>query len=263
MIRLLIFPLLFALHIGNANELIANVNYKKQNEQENKITLLTNIESKIYESFTQSLRLQDNIPLLNLSIELEEVSSTDEQEIIIYWRSYLQFYASIYFLKTSQREAAKNEVDKGISWLNEIQTKNSEEYALLSMLQGFSIQFKWTEARSIADEAKNNALKAIELDSTNLRAHYVYASNNYYSLGKSNSTKEVEKHLQKAITLPAQKVANNRLPSWGKEESFEVLVKLYIEKEEWELAKKYYQEGITEFPNSYTINQLAEKLVGK
>jgi uncharacterized protein HemY len=42
-----------------------------------------------------------------------------------------------------------------------------------------------------------------------------------------------------------------------------MLIKLYIKKENWDLAKKYFQEGIKVFPKSYAINQLASKLVGK
>jgi uncharacterized protein HemY len=41
-----------------------------------------------------------------------------------------------------------------------------------------------------------------------------------------------------------------------------MIIKLYIREEKWDLAKKYYQEAIAEFPESYTINQLAAKLVG-
>jgi len=42
-----------------------------------------------------------------------------------------------------------------------------------------------------------------------------------------------------------------------------MLIKFYIKNEKWDFAKKYYKEGIKEFPGSYTISQLATKLVGK
>jgi hypothetical protein len=131
------------------------------------------------------------------------------------------------------------------------------------MLQGFSIQFKWAEAERIAVDIKENIKQAIALDSTNLRAHYIFASNKFYSPNAKDSSKEVELHLLKAISLPAQSVKNSTLPSWGKEESFEMLIKFYIKNEDWGLAKKYYEEGINEFPESYTINQLTAQLAGK
>ena len=39
--------------------------------------------------------------------------------------------------------------------------------------------------------------------------------------------------------------------------------RFHIEKEKWESAKRYYLEGTKEFPESYTLHQLAPKLVGK
>jgi uncharacterized protein HemY len=42
-----------------------------------------------------------------------------------------------------------------------------------------------------------------------------------------------------------------------------MLIRLYIQNENWDPAKKYFQEGITAFPKSYLINQLASKLAGK
>lgn len=265
MMRLLIILLLFVSYTGNTNELVnnADMDYKTQVEQVDSDTLLMGIESKIYGAFVQSLMQQNHEPLLKLSNGLEELSTPEEQGIIIYWRSYLQFYSSIYFLKKGERETAANEIDKGIDWLNEIENKNSEAYALLAMLQGFSIQFKWAEVRHISDNIKENTKQALALDSTNLRAHYVFANNIFYSPEKSSRGKEVEMHLLKAISLPAQKVQNSRLPSWGKEESFEMIIKLYLGEENWGLAKQYYQKAIKEFPESYTINQLAAKLEGK
>ena len=101
------------------------------------------------------------------------------------------------------------------------------------------------------------------MDSTNLRGYYVFASNDFYTPEKYGGGQDAEKYLIKAISLPDQKIKNDYLPSWGKEESYEMLIKLYIKKEKWVLAKKYFQEGNKEYPESYTINQLASKLVGK
>ena len=144
-----------------------------------------------------------------------------------------------------------------------MKNKNSEDYALLAMLQGFSIQFKGMKAMFISRDIKKNLKKAIAIDSTNLRAYYVFASNDYHTPEKYGGGKKAEEYLLKAISLPAQKIKNDYLPSWGKEEAYEMLIKLYIKKEKWELAKKYYKEGIKKFPESYTISQLATQLIGK
>ena len=265
MIRLLFISLLFVSCKGSTTQTanIEVVSYQAQVEQVKTDSLLVDIQSKIYGAFAQSLMLKDNNPLLKISNELEVLNKEKEQNLILYWRSYLQFYSSIYYLKNGDNKAAEKEIDKGIGWLKRVNKKNSEDYALLALLQSFGIQFKGMKAMFISGDIKKNAQQAIAIDSTNPRAYYVYASNDFYTPEKYGGGKEAEKYLLKAISLPIQKIQNEYLPSWGKEEAYEMLIKLYIKKEKWDLAKKHFQKGIKEFPESYTINQLATKLVGK
>lgn len=265
MIRLLFISLLFVSYQGNATQMSKTeaTSYQTQVEQVEPETLLVDIQGKVYNAFVQSLMSKENKSLSKLSVELEEMNRVKKQNLILYWRSYLQFYSSIYYLKKGDKKIAEEEIDKGIDWLESLKNKNSEDYALLAMLQGFGIQFKGMKAMFISQDIKKNAKQAIAMDSTNLRAYYVYASNDFYTPEKYGGGKEAEKYLLKAIALPAQKVKNTYLPSWGKEEAFEMLIKLYIKEEKWDLAKKYFQQGIEEFPDSYTINQLAATLVGK
>jgi len=265
MIRLLFISLLFISCKGNTTEIDKSqiVSYQVQLQTIQQDSLLVGIQEKISTAFVQSFMAKNNNELNLLSKDLENLYSINKNNIILYWKSYLQFYSSIYYLKKGDKKTAEKEVDKGIDWLNDMKGKNSEDYALLAMLQGFSLQFKGMKAMFISSDINKNIEKAIAIDSTNLRAYYVYASNDYHTPEKYGGGKEAEKYLLKAISLPAQKIKNDYLPSWGKEESYEMLIKLYIKKEKWELAKTYFQEGIKEFPESYAINQLASKLVGK
>jgi len=265
MIRLLLISLLFVSCKGNTTQTAKNnaISYQVQYEQVKSDSLLVGIQDKIYNAFVQSLMSQDNKHLNQISKELENLYQTRKQILVLYWRAYLQFYSSIYYLKKGNKKTAEKEIDKGIEWLEEMKHKNSEDYALLAMLQGFGIQFKGMKAMFISGDIKKNAQTAIALDSTNLRAYYVYASNDFHTPEKYGGGKECEKYLLKAISLPSQKIKNEYLPSWGKEESYEMLIKYYIRKKKWDLAKQYFQKGMKEFPESYVINQLASKLVGK
>ena len=265
MIRLLMISLLFVSCKGNTTQIAKAeaINYSAQIEQIKSDTLLVGIQNKIYDAFVQSLLSKDNKALSELSNNLDELNKSKKQNLILYWQSYIQFYSSIYYLKKGDKEIAEQEIDKGINWLNEMKNKNSEDYALLAMLQGFGIQFKGMKAMFVSGDIKKNLKKAIAIDTTNLRAYYVYASNDFHTPKKYGGGKETEEYLLKAISLPIQKVKNDYLPSWGKEEAFEMLIKFYIKNEKWDLAKKYYKKGIAAFPKSYTISQLATKLVGK
>jgi len=257
--------LLFVSCKGNTTQIAKAeaINYSVQIEQIKSDTILVGIQGKIYDAFVQSLLSKDNKALSELSNNLDELNKSKKQNLILYWQSYIQFYSSIYYLKKGDKEIAEQEIDKGINWLNEMKNKNSEDYALLAMLQGFGIQFKGMKAMFVSSDIKKNLKKAIAIDTTNLRAYYVYASNDFHTPKKYGGGKETEEYLLKAISLPIQKVKNDYLPSWGKEEAFEMLIKFYIKNEKWDLAKKYYKKGIAAFPKSYTISQLATKLVGK
>ncbi|QDH79117.1 hypothetical protein FKX85_08740 [Echinicola soli] len=263
MIRLLFISLLFISCTGNTSQSAQaeGPSYQEQLKLANPDTLLVGIQDKIYDVFVQSVVSQDKSSLVQLSDQLTELNKTEGQPIITYWRAYLQFYFSIFYLKNSDKENAEKEIDKGIELLEELKKRNSEDNALLAMLQGFGIQFKGLKAMVISMDIKSNIKQAIAQDSTNLRAYYVYGSNDFHTPKKYGGGKKAEQYLLKAISLPAQKVKNPYLPSWGKEESYELLIKLYIKEEKWGLAKKYFQEGISKFPESYTINQLAPKLV--
>ncbi len=265
MIRLLIFPLLFISCKGSSTEFdkAEAISYQVQIREIQPDTLLKGVQEQISNAFAQSMITRNNQGFVTLSNRLEQLYKKKNQSLILYWRAYLQFYSSIYYLKTGDKKAAEKEIDKGIDWLKEMKNKNSEDYALLAMLQGFGIQFKGIQAMFIAGDITKNGKQAIALDPDNLRAYYVYASNDFYTPAKYGGRKEAEKYLLKALSLPVQKVKNSYLPSWGKEESYDLLIKLYIKQEKWELAKKYFQQGIKAFPESYTLNQLAAKLVGK
>lgn len=85
-------------------------------------------------------------------------------------------------------------------------------------------------------------------------------SHDFYTPEMYGGGKEAEKMLLKAISLCSQKINNPYLPSWGKQNAYELLVRWYIRKEEWTLAQKYYEEGILQFPESYLIKSLKGKL---
>jgi hypothetical protein len=265
----LLFILLFSVNYLSGNSSINQINksenaiFLTQFDKTQSDSLLVDIQSKIYGVFVKCRTSRTSDVLNELSAQLENLYKAKNQNLILYWRSYLQFYSSINFLTKGDNKSAENEINKGIELIGSIGKKNSEDYTLLAMLQSFSIQFNTMNAMYISEDVKENGNNAISLDSTNMRAWYVLASNDFYTPEQYGGGQKAEKYLLKAISLPAQKINNSYLPSWGKEESYVMLTNLYIKNEKWDLAKKYFQEGITAFPKSYMMNQLASKLAGK
>jgi hypothetical protein len=265
----LLFILLFSLNYPSCN---TNINQTDKTEMVSCLTqvenvqsdsLLVEIQSKIYNAFVKDRMSPKSDALNELSFQLENLYKAKNQNLILYWRAYLQFYSSINCLAKGDNTTAEKEVNKGIELIQSIEKKNSEDYALLAMLQSFSIQFDSSNAMYISEDVNKNVNSAISLDSTNLRAWYVFASFDFYTPEQYGGGKKAEKYFLKAISLPEQKIKNAYLPSWGKEESYQMLIQFYIQNEKWDLAKKYFQEGIAAFPKSYQINQLASKLAGK
>ncbi len=72
--------------------------------------------------------------------------------------------------------------------------------------------------------------------------------------------KEVEKYLLKALSLPVQKVKNPYLPSWGKEEAYEMIIKWYIRKQQNDKAKLYFDEATAKYPNNRQLQHLGTKI---
>ena len=115
----------------------------------------------------------------------------------------------------------------------------------------------------ISQKIQEHGQLALSMDSANLRAHYVLGNNDFYTPKAFGGGKKVEKYLKKALSLPAQTVPNPFLPSWGKEESYELLIRHYIREEKWAAAKKYHRLGMEEFPDSGLLTVLSKKLEGK
>lgn len=225
---------------------------------------LKNIQNRIFQSFVKSITSSDPAPMDMIIAELESNYQENQQKLSLYWLSYSQYYQSIFFMQNQKKEEAQTACNEAIKRLEKLEAKNSEDYALLAMVKSFGIQFQAPmKAPITSGKVKKYAEKALAIDQNNLRAYYVLASNDYYTPEQYGGMKKAEKYLKKAISLPEQAIPNPYLPSWGKEDAYEMLIKFYIKKENWEGAKQTFQQANQKYPANYRINQLATKLVGK
>lgn len=226
--------------------------------------ILENIQQKVNDAFVKTMIEKSPNALQALDKNLQSVQQEQAKKLANYWRAYLHFYLTIYHVQEKDEKAAEEYCDAAIEILEDMDNKNSEDYALLAMIRGMSIQFKaGIRAPFISGKAEKEVKKAMALDESNLRAWYVTANNDYYKPEQYGGGKKVESHLLKAIELPDQKVNNSYLPSWGKPEAYELLIKFYIKKERWKDAKAKFAEANKAYPNNYQINKLASKLIDK
>lgn len=165
-----------------------------------------------------------------------------------YWNAYALYQQSLLNLVLEHNDKAEQLCEQTLTLL-QTEEANTEQLALLSLVLGFSTQFKgyWAMIR-LGQEAYITAEKALEMDTNNIRALYVLAINDFYTPKIFGGGKRVESLLQKALSLPESN--SSQSPTWGREEAFELIVKYYREKKQNDLADQYLKKGLQAFPNS-------------
>ena len=225
-------------------------------------SLLLNAEDKVFQAFVSG-KIEGTPQKLNeLSEQLEGLFQNSKQPLAAYWLAYNHYYTTLYYMMADKKDEAKKAVKKGIATLKKLDNKSSEDFALLASLQSLSISFSSTfQAISLSSKVNKNGDKALQLDPNNLRAYLVLGSSDYYKPTQYGGGKKVEKYLSKAIELPAQKIENPYLPSWGKNTAYEMLIRFYIRENRMEDAKAMYKRAVSEYPDDYQINSLAKELI--
>lgn len=216
--------------------------------------ILNGIQRKIETAMNQCFARNSITPLDSISHELNALGS--QNNIILYWKSYANYYKSVFYAKLGDKDKSKKAIKEAYITLEKMNNKSSEDYALLALTQSFYIQFtSGMAAGALSSKITGNAEKALELDSTNLRGWYVLGSNDFYTPESFGGGKKVEYYLKKAISTAPKNIKNPYLPTWGREYAFELLIRYYIQNKKTDEARKYIHIAEKEFPDSYFIGE--------
>ena len=207
---------------------------------------LEGIQGEIVKAFYVSFADGNSTQLTNIADRL----NPDSSPLSLYWMAYTQYYESLFYLKTGNREKSAVILNAGIERLSKSTNKNSEDYALLALMRNLSMQFITDGMKlwELTGSINQNIETAIKLDSNNLRAYYVAASNDFYTPDQFGGGKNAEEFLLKAITLNAQAIDDSTLPSWGKDQAYQMLINVYLKNGNIASVKKYLEEAQTLFP---------------
>jgi tetratricopeptide (TPR) repeat protein len=220
--------------------------------------VLNGIQDKIETAMNHCFVKNSIAPLDSLSKSLDELSRNN---IVLYWAAYIDYYKGVFYVKLGDRDNSKKAIKKAYNTLEKMNNKNSEDYALLALVQSFYIQFtSGMVAGTLSSKIVKNAEIALELDSANLRGWYVLGSNDFYTPESFGGGKKVDYYLKKAISTTPKDIKNPYLPTWGKENAFEMLIRHYIQNKKFEEAKTYLQMAEKEYPDSYFIGEYKKKL---
>lgn len=216
-------------------------------------TLLNNIQQKITKASYTAFAQGNTQSLDQLEAQLEALN-TPNSALKNYWIAYINYYKTIVAMQTKNEELGKKSNEKGIALLEEISPKNSDDYALLILLKGLSFPFvSGFKAPFISKEISNLTQKALKANEQNLRVYYAQGSNDFYTPKQYGGGKKAEAALLKAIELPEQNVGNSHLPTWGKEEAYDLLIRFYLREGQKDKAKTYFEKLKELYPNSYAV----------
>jgi hypothetical protein len=170
-------------------------------------SLLINIQEKVLDAFVNGKISKSDKGLVDLEQALLNLNKNNNNGIIIYWYSFTCYYHSILLMIEKENKNSEKILDEGIMQLENVSNLNSEHLALLALMESLSIQYaSGIEIPSISKRVKQNAEKALQLDSLNLRAYFVLGSNDFYAPEQYGGGKKAASYLTKAIKLNDQSI---------------------------------------------------------
>ena len=210
---------------------------------------LNPLEGRIDAALRQSFATQQNL----LEPVIKELKTGDADT---YWTAYAQFYSSVYYLQTGQKDKAAEMAAGAIGLLESIQDKTSEDHALLGYLLGYSIAFEPAAAVRLSGKAAKEYKAALEKNGENLRAWMGMGESDFFKPAAYGGGQKVEEYMLKALSLPEQTVENG--PSWGKNTAYVTLATFYQREGQTDKAKMYCMQGLSKYPNDPRLNQLKQ-----
>ena len=109
------------------------------------------------------------------------------------------------------------------------------------------------EAPAISKDINKYLEKGIEADDKNFRVYYAQGSIDFYTPKEYGGGTKAESALLKAINLPEKNKGNSQLPTWGKEEAYDLIIRFYLRENQKDKAKTYFDKAKQLFPDSYII----------
>lgn len=227
-----------------------------------KYKALDGIQKNVADNLELCYATQKGEALTDLFEGLEKMTPRDN--LITYWLAYTDFHRALFFMDSNELESCEVRMTEGIKLLeDQAEEKTSEDYALLAMMQSYLALSKeevdWKEKLSAT--AERNALKAIEVDATNLRGYYVLANMALRAPQNSPLRLNTEKYLKKALALSVEEIAKpNVRPTWGRDHAYALLIRLYLNEQRNDEARALLADAIKAFPKSQELVLFQEKL---
>ncbi|OJJ17928.1 hypothetical protein BKI52_29145 [marine bacterium AO1-C] len=228
-------------------------------QAQNPVKALDNIHKKADKAFMASFQ-QGWAPFDNLLNTLEKANQKQTSRYLTYWRAFVHYYASVFALKTQNKEKGQVHNAKALNLLKSIKNKSSDDYVLLAMNTSIGISFDHSIAMVAKAEVESYYEKAFKLNSKNIRAYYAKANSDFYTPKEYGGGLQVESLALKGLDFKDTYSTHINAPAWGREDIYGLLVRYYIREDQKQKALKYCKQGLKKYPDSYELKSNLKKL---
>lgn len=219
----------------------------------------------------RGMDLWDLKTLMNARGIFEKILTAQEKDFLShYYLAYADYRICILYISQKEKKIAYDYLEDGIKHLKrsiELNENFSESNALFASLLGLKIGFKWYLGMSLGPKAGSYFERALQVDSLNPRTYLLLGISKYNTPKVfGGGVEKAESNLLKAIHLyETESFPDSLLPTWGHEEAYAWLGKVYMEKKEYEKAQAQFEKALEIKPGCgwvkyELLNQLNQKI---
>jgi tetratricopeptide (TPR) repeat protein len=198
----------------------------------------------------RGVHLWDLKILMNSRGIFEKILTAQEKDYLShYYLGYTDHRICIMYISQEEKKIAYAYLEEGIKHLKrsiDLNPSFSESYALLASFLGLKIGFKWYLGVSLGPKAGSYFERALQVDSLNPRTFLLLGISKYNTpkmfgggMDKAESNLLKAIHLYETVSSP-----DSLLPTWGYEEAYAWLGKVYMEKKEYEKAQAQFEKAL-------------------
>ncbi|MEM9722741.1 MAG: hypothetical protein AAGA10_25975 [Bacteroidota bacterium] len=223
------------------------------------VPVLEGIQGTIERVFMESMITQEN-KLRPLIENLATVHAEMPNSWLVYWEGYGHYYEGIYFMEMDQKSAGIETLKQGIELVESQEKMNAEDHVLAGTLMSLQMGLSPGSIMTLSSKSNKHFQQALKLAPNNLRAYLALGRSDYYKPKMFGGGKKVEEYFKKALSLEDSYSDDPYAPSWGRVDTYAMLVQYYAREERGDEAKVYCKKGLALFPSDPRLNELDSKL---
>jgi len=203
--------------------------------------------------------------LLNARAIFERILSVQEKDYLPhYYLAYADYRLCVMYMSQKDDKNAYKYIEEGIKHLErsvELKSNFAESQALLASLYGFKIGLKWYLGMTLGPKSGSCFDKAVEIDSLNPRVYLLLGISKYHtpSMFGGGMDKAKSNLLKSTKLYEYYSTSDSLLPSWGYDEAYTWMGKIYMEEKEYQKAEDQFEKALLINPECSWVKYVLKK----